>query len=95
MVEAVLKGAGVAAAVRLVHASEGKVARAAPVAALFESGQAKFAGLFPALEAELAALSWGGDYRGPGRSPDRADACIWALTELLLKQRAEPRVRLL
>ena len=94
MVESVLRGAEVALPVRLVHAAEGKSARAAPVAALFESGRAKFAGRFAALEDELAGLIWGGGYEGPGRSPDRADAMVWAMTELLLgKQRAEPRVR--
>jgi len=34
----------------------------------------------------------GGDYAGPGRSPDRADALVWALTELMLEKRPEPRV---
>ena len=34
----------------------------------------------------------GGDYQGPGRSPDRADALVWALTELMLGRRATPRV---
>jgi phage terminase large subunit-like protein len=96
MVEAVLKGAGLAVRLKLVHASEGKVARAAPVSALFESGKAKLAGRFPALEDELAGLRWAGDYQGPGRSPDRADAMVWAMTELMLgPARAEPRVRLL
>jgi len=36
----------------------------------------------------------GGDYEGPGVSPDRADAMVWALTELMLgKERAVPSVR--
>jgi len=94
MVEAVLKGADVTLPVKLVHAAEGKVARAAPVATLFESGRAWFAGRFPALEEELAGLSWDGRYHGPGPSPDRADAMVWALTELMLGPKwAEPRVR--
>jgi phage terminase large subunit-like protein len=94
MVEAVLRGAGVTAPVRLVHASEGKAARAAPVAVLFDSGRAKLAGTFPALEEELAGLTYGGAYHGPGRSPDRADAMVWALTDLLIDhRRAEPRIR--
>jgi phage terminase large subunit-like protein len=68
----------------------------APVATLFESGRAKFAGRFPALEEELRGLTWGGAYLGPGRSPDRADAMVWAMTELLLaKERPQPRVRFL
>ncbi|HKR25463.1 MAG TPA: terminase family protein [Allosphingosinicella sp.] len=90
MVEAVLKGANVGLPVKLVHAAEGKVARAAPVGTLFESGRAWFAGRFPALEDELAGLTWDGRYHGPGSSPDRADAMVWAMTELMLG--APPRM---
>ena len=94
MVESVLRAVEPELPLKLVHASEGKAARAEPVAALFERGRAKFAGAFPALEDELAGLTVKGGYEGPGRSPDRADACVWALTELMLgKPRAEPRVR--
>ena len=96
MVEAVLRGADVSLPVRLVHASEGKAARAEPVAALFESGRAKLAGRFPALEDELCGLTIAGGYEGPGRSPDRADAMVYALTELMLgRAAATPRIRLL
>ena len=93
MVEAVLRGADAGLPVTLVHASDGKAARAEPVAVLFENGKARFAGRFPELEDELAALTWGGGYEGAG-SPDRADAMVWAMTELLVRpQAAEPRVR--
>jgi phage terminase large subunit-like protein len=96
MVETVLRGAALNLPVKLVHAADGKAARAAPVATLFESGRAKFAGRFAALEDELCGLTWGGGYQGPGRSPDRADAMVWALTELMLgPQTTEPRVRTL
>jgi phage terminase large subunit-like protein len=96
MVETVLRGAAVNLPVKIVHASHGKSARAEPVAALFEGGRAKFAGAFPELEDELAGLTAGGGYEGPGRSPDRADAMVWAMTELMLgKRRAEPRITLL
>jgi phage terminase large subunit-like protein len=94
MVGTVLRGADVGLPVTLVHAAEGKSARAEPVAVRFESGKARFAGRFPALEDELAGLTCGGEYHGPGRSPDRADAMVWAMTELLVKpQRGEPRIR--
>ncbi|MGZ8286549.1 MAG: phage terminase large subunit family protein [Allosphingosinicella sp.] len=93
MVATVLRGANVGLPVTLVHASDGKSARAEPVAVLFESGKAKFAGRFPELEDELAGLTYGGGYQGPGRSPDRADAMVWAMTELLVKRHAEPRIR--
>jgi phage terminase large subunit-like protein len=94
MVAAVLRGANVGLPVTLVHAADGKTARAEPVAVLFESGKAKLAGRFPELEDELAGMTYGRGYQGPGRSPDRADAMVWALTELLVrKHRAEPRIR--
>jgi len=94
MVESVLRGADVGLPVTMVHASLGKAARAEPVAALFERGAAKFAGAFPELEDELAGLVVGGRYEGPGRSPDRADAMVYAMTELMLgRKRAEPRIR--
>jgi phage terminase large subunit-like protein len=94
MVESVLRGAGWRLPVKRVHARTGKSARAEPVAALFERCEAKLAGRFPKLEDQLAGLVAGGDYEGPGRSPDRADALVWAMTELMLgPPRGEPRIR--
>jgi len=76
-----------------VHASKGKVARAEPIALRFETGRALFAGNFPKLEAELCGLVAGGTYEGPGRSPDRADAMVWAMTVLGETRSGVPRVR--
>jgi len=90
MVESVLRSVEAALPVKPVRAHRGKSARAEPVAALFEKGRAKFVGAFPDLEDELAGLMTGGGYEGPGSSPDRADAMVWALTELMLGK--EPRV---
>lgn len=92
MVESVLRAADVALPVRLVHASRGKSARAEPVAALYEAGRVRHAGQFPALEDQLCGMLAGGGYQGPGRSPDRADALVWALGELLLGRRGTPRI---
>lgn len=92
MVESVLRGAEAGLPVTTVSASRGKAARAEPIAARFEQGKAKLAGRFPELEDELAGLLAAGGYEGPGRSPDRADAMVWALTELARPQ-AEPRLR--
>jgi len=78
--------------VRLVRAARGKAARAEPVAALYERGRVRHVGQFPQLEDELCGLLAGGTYEGPGRSPDRADALVWALSELMLGRRAVPRV---
>ncbi|HEX7743032.1 MAG TPA: terminase family protein [Sphingobium sp.] len=93
MVESVLRAAEAALPVRLVHASRGKAARAEPVAALYEAGRVLHRGAFWQLEDEMCGLVTGGGYVGPGRSPDRADALVWALTELMLGRRGEARVR--
>jgi phage terminase large subunit-like protein len=93
MVGSVLRSAGVTLPISLVAATRGKVRRAEPVAGLFESGSARLAGRFPELEDELAGLVAGGDYEGPGHSPDRADAMVWALWALLIAPQARPRVR--
>jgi phage terminase large subunit-like protein len=95
MVESVLKAADFALKVRLVHASRGKCARAEPIALKFETGKAFFAGEFPELEAELGGMIAGGGYEGPGRSPDRADAMVWAMTALSETRSGLPRVRML
>ena len=92
MVESVLKAAEAGLRVRLVHATRGKAIRAEPVALKFESGRAKLAGSFPELEAQLCGLIAGGGYEGPGRSPDRADAMVWAMTDLMETRSGVPRV---
>lgn len=94
MVRSLLALAGCEAPVRLLYAGLGKRARAEPVAALYEQGRVTHAGAFPTLEEELMAL--GQMEVGPRKSPDRADALVWALTVLLLEGRAAPpRLRVL
>jgi len=96
MVGAVLRAAEAALPLTLVHASRGKVARAEPVATLYAQGRVAHVGAFPELEDEMAGLTAGGGYQGPGGSPDRADALVWALSELMLgERRVEPGVRVL
>ena len=92
MVESVLRGVDSRLPVRLVCARRGKGARAEPVALRFETKRARLAGRFPALEDELAGLTCAG-FEGGG-SPDRADAMVWAMSELFDKAaRGEPRIR--
>jgi phage terminase large subunit-like protein len=93
MVASVLNAADCPVRVKLVHASKGKVARAEPVALRFEAGKAFLAGSFPDLENQMAGMIAGGEYEGPGRSPDRADAMVWAMTELGETRSGLPRVR--
>lgn len=92
MVESVLRAADQVLPVKLVHAARGKVARAEPVAALYAAGRVRHIGTFARLEDQLCGLLVGGSYAGPGRSPDRADAAVWALSELLLGRTIRPSV---
>jgi phage terminase large subunit-like protein len=82
MVERVIRAAGTSVPIKLVRASQRKVVRAEPVAALYEQKRVRHAGSFPELEDQLVAFTTDG-YVGEG-SPDRADAAIWALIELML-----------
>lgn len=63
-----------------VRATRGKHVRAEPIAALYEQGRVHHCGSWPELEQQLTEFTTAG-YEGPG-SPDRADALVWALTEL-------------
>ncbi len=81
MVRQVLRAAGCSLMVREVRATRGKRIRAEPVAALYEQGRVRHAGAFSALEEELMALGWEGEAAG---SLDRADALVWAITDLLI-----------
>ena len=92
MVQSVLLAADANLPVKLVHASRGKTTRAEPVATFYRNGRVKHAGAFPELEDQLCGLTIHG-YEGPGRSPDRADALVWAVTELAGKRKIAPRVR--
>ncbi|WP_417580429.1 DNA-packaging protein [Pelagibacterium sp.] len=73
------------------RANRGKWVRAEPVAALYAQGRVKHAGMFAELEDELCAF--GPDGLAEGHSPDRLDALVWAVTELLLRNGPVPRVR--
>jgi phage terminase large subunit-like protein len=69
--------------VRSVTATRGKFLRAEPVAAAYERGVVHHVGVFAKLEDQLCALTPDFDARSAGYSPDRADALVWALADLL------------
>lgn len=91
MVTAVIRETDAAVPVTSVRATRGKYLRAEPVAALYEQGRVRHVGAFPALEDEMADFGPGG--LTSGRSPDRLDALVWAVTALALQARGAPRVR--
>jgi len=82
MVEHVIRTVDKSASYKEVVASRGKVARAEPVAALYEQGKISHIDALPELEDQCCLIGPDG-FIGEG-SPDRADALVWALTELML-----------
>jgi predicted phage terminase large subunit-like protein len=86
MVRFVIRAADGNAPVRVISASRGKVLRAEPVSALYEQGLVHHVGRFAVLEDQLCAFTTVG-YRGEG-SPDHADALVFAVSELMLKDTA-------
>lgn len=89
LVAALIDQVDPAVSYRAVRASRGKWARAEPVAALYEQGRVRHAGRFPALEDEMATYVPGQN----ARSPDRLDALVWAIHELMGAAATEPRLR--
>lgn len=82
MVQHVIKTVDPRVPYKEVTASRGKVARAEPIAALYEQGRVSHIGSLPELEDQMCLIGPEG-FIGEG-SPDRADALVWALTELMI-----------
>ncbi len=84
MVEHVIKSAAATESIRVdfeeLHASRGKVVRAEPISDLYSSGKVHHVGQFADLEDQMMSFTTHG-YMGE-KSPDRADALVWALTKL-------------
>lgn len=92
MVSDVLRLAAPDFHVRSVCARQAKRARAEPIAAAYAQGRVKHAGRFRELEDQMCAFD---GLRSGGRSPDRVDALVWALWDLLMIHAGEPRMRVL
>ena len=73
--------------IKLVHASKGKATRAEPISALYEQGRVHHHGFHASLEDQMT--EW---VPGVGNSPDRVDALVWGLTELMLGHKQQPVV---
>ncbi|MCO5073513.1 MAG: terminase family protein [Rhizobiaceae bacterium] len=91
MVTSVIRSVDGTVPVRAVRARRGKWTRAEPVALLYAQGRVRHAGRFAELEDEMC--DFGPNGLSNGRSPDRVDALVWAVTELTGERDAEPRVR--
>lgn len=86
LVEANIRAVDPNVSYRSVRASRGKAVRAEPVAALYEQGRVHHVGSFGNLEDQMCGFVPGVE----GKSPDRMDALVWAVTELLIDQDPTP-----
>jgi phage terminase large subunit-like protein len=91
MVELTLRTVDPSVAYTAVHASRGKAKRAEPVSALYEQGKVHHVGSFIPLEDQMC--NWVPDLADQQNSPDRMDALVWALTELMVDSGPEVRIR--
>src|SRR5262245_43879151 len=85
MVEATLRMVDPNVPFTAVRASRGKVTRAEPVAALYEQSRVHHVGTFPDLEDQMCGFTTDFDRQTAGYSPDRVDALVWALSDLLVE----------
>jgi phage terminase large subunit-like protein len=90
MVRRVLEAEDNTVPIRLVHASRGKMARAEPISALYEKGRVRHVKGLDELEVQMR--TW--EPLGSVGSPDRLDACVWALTDLMLNGVSKVSLRL-
>jgi phage terminase large subunit-like protein len=84
MVESVLRSQGAKTRVKLVTATKGKYVRAEPIYSLYEQGKVYHVGNLPILESQMITFD-----PDKGKSPDRVDALVWGLTELMLNRKLE------
>jgi phage terminase large subunit-like protein len=85
MIEATLRMMDPGVPFTSVTASRGKVARAEPIAALYEQGRVHHLGSYPELEDQMCGFTTAFDRRTAGYSPGRVDALVWALSELMVQ----------
>lgn len=96
MVGTVIRQVDANVPVKLVHATRGKYLRAEPVSALYAQGRVHHSGYFKVLEDQMTDFTPDFDRTKAGYSPDRLDALVWALTELMLgPARQGPQARAL
>jgi phage terminase large subunit-like protein len=94
MVRAVLREVDASVPLKTVHATRGKYLRAEPVAAMYAQGRVKHVDP-PLAELEDQMCDFGLNGLSDGRSPDRLDALVWAVTELTAPRHQGPRIRTL
>ena len=78
---------------KAVRATRGKFTRAEPISMLYEQRRVHHVGSFPKLEDQMCSMTPDFDQKKAGYSPDRLDALVWAMTDLMLAPQSEPSIR--
>lgn len=92
MIEALIRTEDKNISYRPLFAGASKAARAEPVAALYEQGRVKHTAIFTELEDQMCAFTSPFDRQRMGYSPDRVDALVWAISELLLSPKSTHKI---
>jgi phage terminase large subunit-like protein len=93
MVEEIMRQVDPTIPFRAVHATRGKYVRAEPISMIYAQRRVHHVGSFPKLEDQMCAMTPDFDANAAGYSPDRLDALVWAMTDLMTGHRSEPRIR--
>jgi|EndMetStandDraft_5_1072996.scaffolds.fasta_scaffold65630_3 predicted phage terminase large subunit-like protein len=91
MVESTIRNVDRGVAVTTVWASRGKETRAAPAATHYEKGRVHHVGIFTELESQMVSFVVGFNRR-KHKSPDRLDALVWALEDLMVMEKPRPAI---
>jgi phage terminase large subunit-like protein len=91
MIEATIRSVDASVSFKAVTATRGKVVRAEPISALYEQGRVSHVGVFNELESQMLQFTSDFSKASAGYSPDRLDAMVWALTELML-EKSKPKL---
>jgi phage terminase large subunit-like protein len=95
LVAGVIRQVDPAAPIKTIHAKRGKALRAEPVSLLYEQGRVRHVGALPQLEDQMCMFTADFDKRVAGYSPDRVDAVVYAVSELMLVADTRPAIRTL
>jgi phage terminase large subunit-like protein len=93
MIKTIIRNIDPNVPVREVRASRGKATRAEPVSVLYEQHRVHHVGSLPKLEDQMCVMTNDFDPATAGFSPDRVDALVWAISEIMLAPQHEPRIR--
>jgi len=94
MIKTIIKGINSNVIIKEVRATKGKATRAEPISALYEQGKVRHIGTHGKLEDQMCVFTMDFDKKSMGFSPDRVDALVWGLTDIMqINKKSQIRIR--